>query len=485
MPSRSDAPVRNRTRVGNRRPPRAAAAAASPAASQRRVQRVIQLDGSSTVFPISEAVAEEFQKANPGIRVTVGISGTGGGFQKFCRGETDISDASRPISADRDRGLPEGRHRVHRAADRLRRPRDRRESEEHLGDDDHRRRAEDALGARGAGQGHELEPGPRRLARIARSTCSAPASTRAPTTTSPRRSSARKARAAATTRRARTTTCWCRASAATSSRSASCRFAYYEENKDKLKLVPVDDGKADNGDGPIAPSRRDGSQRHLSAAVAPALHLRRDEGGRPRPRSRSSSSSTSTQAGAGARSRLRRARRRRSTSWSREHFDGAKTGTVFGAARIAGRRDHRAAARARSARSSRRRVMRTRRLEWIIERALFLCAALSVLHDGRHHRRAGGRDGRVPARGADRRVPVRHRVDAAVRHTALRRAAAGRRHAAGLGHRDGGRAADGAAERDLPERVRAATACGASSSRCSRSWPACRRWSTATSRCCS
>lgn len=58
---------------------------------------LIQLDGSSTVFPISEAVAEEFQKVNPDVRVTVGISGTGGGFQKFCRGETDISDASRPI----------------------------------------------------------------------------------------------------------------------------------------------------------------------------------------------------------------------------------------------------------------------------------------------------------------------------------------------------------------------------------------------------
>jgi len=58
---------------------------------------MIQIDGSSTVFPISEAVAEEFQKANAGIRVTVGISGTGGGFQKFCRAETDISDASRPI----------------------------------------------------------------------------------------------------------------------------------------------------------------------------------------------------------------------------------------------------------------------------------------------------------------------------------------------------------------------------------------------------
>jgi len=60
--------------------------------------QIVQIDGSSTVFPITEAVAEEFQKAKKGkIKVTVGISGTGGGFKKFCRGETDISDASRPI----------------------------------------------------------------------------------------------------------------------------------------------------------------------------------------------------------------------------------------------------------------------------------------------------------------------------------------------------------------------------------------------------
>ena len=64
-----------------------------------REQAVVQIDGSSTVFPISEAVAEELQKDNPSIRVTVGVSGTGGGFQKFCRGETDISNASRPITA--------------------------------------------------------------------------------------------------------------------------------------------------------------------------------------------------------------------------------------------------------------------------------------------------------------------------------------------------------------------------------------------------
>ncbi len=59
---------------------------------------VVKIDGSSTVYPITEAVAEEFQKAKKNaIKVTVGISGTGGGFKKFCRGETDISDASRPI----------------------------------------------------------------------------------------------------------------------------------------------------------------------------------------------------------------------------------------------------------------------------------------------------------------------------------------------------------------------------------------------------
>ncbi len=60
--------------------------------------KIVKIDGSSTVFPITEAVAEEFQNAKRGaIRVTVGISGTGGGFKKFCRGETDISGASRPI----------------------------------------------------------------------------------------------------------------------------------------------------------------------------------------------------------------------------------------------------------------------------------------------------------------------------------------------------------------------------------------------------
>jgi len=61
-------------------------------------QGLVKIDGSSTVFPVTEAVAEEFQKANKGSKVTVGISGTGGGFKKFCRGETDVQNASRPMS---------------------------------------------------------------------------------------------------------------------------------------------------------------------------------------------------------------------------------------------------------------------------------------------------------------------------------------------------------------------------------------------------
>ena len=71
---------------------------ASPGIAQTKT---IAIDGSSTVFPVAEAFAEEFQKAKRGqVRVTVGISGTGGGFKKFCRGETDISNGSRPILKD-------------------------------------------------------------------------------------------------------------------------------------------------------------------------------------------------------------------------------------------------------------------------------------------------------------------------------------------------------------------------------------------------
>ncbi len=68
------------------------------AATSVQAESLVKVDGSSTVYPVTEAVAEDFQKSVKGeIKVTVGISGTGGGFKKFCRGEIDISDASRPI----------------------------------------------------------------------------------------------------------------------------------------------------------------------------------------------------------------------------------------------------------------------------------------------------------------------------------------------------------------------------------------------------
>src|SRR5688572_1365312 len=74
-----------------------AAKSGTPEGGDVDLKGMITADGSSTVAPISEAMAEEFQKVHPGVRVTVGTSGTGGGFKKFLNKETDISNASRPI----------------------------------------------------------------------------------------------------------------------------------------------------------------------------------------------------------------------------------------------------------------------------------------------------------------------------------------------------------------------------------------------------
>jgi len=75
----------------------AASSLAEDSADMSKMTGAIAIDGSSTVYPITEAVAEEFAEVAPKVRVSVGISGTGGGFKRFCGGETDISDASRPI----------------------------------------------------------------------------------------------------------------------------------------------------------------------------------------------------------------------------------------------------------------------------------------------------------------------------------------------------------------------------------------------------
>jgi phosphate transport system substrate-binding protein len=74
----------------------------SAAQAEEGLSGTIAIDGSSTVFPFAEAAAELFNEDNPGVRITVGQSGTGGGFEKFCAGETDVSNASRPIDTEEE-----------------------------------------------------------------------------------------------------------------------------------------------------------------------------------------------------------------------------------------------------------------------------------------------------------------------------------------------------------------------------------------------
>jgi phosphate transport system substrate-binding protein len=75
---------------------------ATTAAATSDLSGRIEADGSSTVGPFTTAAAERFQRANPDVRITVGVSGTGGGFERFCRGETDLSNASRPIKDEEE-----------------------------------------------------------------------------------------------------------------------------------------------------------------------------------------------------------------------------------------------------------------------------------------------------------------------------------------------------------------------------------------------
>lgn len=72
----------------------------SGASGDSNLSGAVRIDGSSTVYPLTALAAEDFMAANPGVQVTVGSSGTGGGFEKFCRGETDANDASRSIKEE-------------------------------------------------------------------------------------------------------------------------------------------------------------------------------------------------------------------------------------------------------------------------------------------------------------------------------------------------------------------------------------------------
>ena len=136
----------------------AAIAFAGLALTPKADAQIVKIDGSSTVFPITEAVAEEFQIQKRGkVRVTVGISGTGGGFKKFCRGETDIADASRPIlKAEMEACAQAGIKYIELpiAYDALTvvvNP------QNNWVDAAHHRRAEEDVGARSTGQDYDLE----------------------------------------------------------------------------------------------------------------------------------------------------------------------------------------------------------------------------------------------------------------------------------------------------------------------------------------
>ena len=277
------------------RPP-AAAVPPAPAATGG-APALITLDGSSTVFPISEAVAEEFQKSAARHARHGRHLGHRRRLQEVLRGETDITDASRPISATEVEACKAQRHRVHRAAGRVRRPRDRREPEERRGSSDITVAELKTLWepeAQGkvtnwsqvrTGLARPRDPPVRRRRRLGHLRLLHRGDHRQGTR-----------RAAATSRRARTTTCSSRASASDELALGFFGFAYYEENKEKLKLVPVDDGKADNGDGPDRCRRRDGARTapiSRCRARSSSTSRRRPPSG---PRCRSSSSSTSSKA---------------------------------------------------------------------------------------------------------------------------------------------------------------------------------------------
>jgi phosphate transport system substrate-binding protein len=79
------------------------AGTANASESSEELSGTIRIDGSSTVFPFAQAAAELFNEDQPNVKITTGQSGTGGGFEKFCAGETDISDASRAIESDEEK----------------------------------------------------------------------------------------------------------------------------------------------------------------------------------------------------------------------------------------------------------------------------------------------------------------------------------------------------------------------------------------------
>ena len=219
-------------------------------------------DGSSTVGPLTSAAAELFMTENTGVNITVGTSGTGGGFKKFCEGQTQVSNASRPIK-DEEKAACEAKgieyQEIVVANDALTVVANKDNSFlECLTVEELKTLWEPAADR----QGHHVEPGQLLVPRRATSSSTARAPTPAPSTTSPTRSTVRRARPAPTTSRPRTTTSSCRVSSGDKNALGYFGYTYFEENADALKAIEVDSGK-----GCVAPSAetaRDGSYAPLS-----------------------------------------------------------------------------------------------------------------------------------------------------------------------------------------------------------------------------
>ncbi len=241
------------------------------------------------MFPITEAVAEDFQKSTKGkVKVTVGISGTGGGFKKFCRGETDISDASRPILKSEMEDCKAAGITVLRAADRLRRADRGHQPAEHLGQEPDRGRSQEDVGA-GAPRARctkwkQVNPAwpdqPLKLFGPGADSGTFDYFTEAVI------GKAKSSRGDYTA--SEDDNVLVQGVSRDVNALGYFGYAYYNENKDKLKAVPIVGRRGQAG---VEPSFETRDQRHLSAAVAPDLHLRQRQGLRA-PRGASSSSSS-------------------------------------------------------------------------------------------------------------------------------------------------------------------------------------------------
>ena len=199
------------------------------------------------------------RRENPDVKITVGTSGTGGGFEKFCAGETDISDASRPIKDDEEVPICKKNgityKEVQVANDGIAVVTNKDLKIDCLTTDAAQEALEQGLEGDRAQRDRSDAPD-------TKLSCSAPARTRARSTSSPTRSTVRRASRARTTSRPRTTTCSSRASTAPTGGLGYFGFSYYEQNQDKLNLVGVDEG-----DGCVKPSTdaiQDGSYKPLS-----------------------------------------------------------------------------------------------------------------------------------------------------------------------------------------------------------------------------